>query len=93
LGIPYVLLVRNSQGWRFWVYLAIGSGIGPSLVLSPSLYAFLRRSFDGPPSTDDYYTACIATMVSCLTALVYLLLLRRAQSWQVARSSISDGRE
>jgi hypothetical protein len=78
LGIPYVLLVRNSQGSRFWIYLAVGTGIGPALVLSPFIYSLLRRSLDTEP-TDYLYNACIAAVVSGLTALIYLLLLRQAQ--------------
>jgi len=81
LGIPYVLLVRNSKGWRFWIYLALGSGIGPALVLSPLFHSLLRRSLDNLPTqlTDYYYCACISTVVSGSTALIYLLLLRRSQ--------------
>lgn len=81
LGIPYVLLVRSSKGWRFWIYLVLGSGIGPAFVLSPLFYSFLRGSFDSLPAepTDYYYGVCISAMVSSLTTLVYLLLLRRGQ--------------
>jgi hypothetical protein len=75
LGVPYVLLVRSSRGWRFWVYLAFGSSIGPALVLC----AVLTRTGYGGMTTDDYGTFCLSTAVSSVTTLIYLLLLRRAQ--------------
>ena len=75
LGLPYVLLVRSSRGWRFWVYLALGSGIGPALVL----FAVLTRASSHDLTTDDYVNFCISAVVSSLTTLTYLLLLRRAQ--------------
>jgi hypothetical protein len=80
LGIPYVLLVRSSIGWRFWIYLAIGSGIGPALVL----YAVLTRTSSPGSTTDDYVNFCISAAVSSITTLIYLLLLRRTQ---LARNS------
>lgn len=81
LGIPYVLLVRNSKGWRFWIYLALGTGIGPALFLSPLLYSFLTRSSPGslPSEPADYGSVGISTVFSSFTILIYLLLLRRAQ--------------
>ena len=78
LGIPYVLLVRSSRGPRFWTFLALGSGIGPVIVLGPLLYSFLTHS-SLPSESADYSTVAISAAVSSLTALIYLLLLRRAQ--------------
>jgi hypothetical protein len=75
LGLPYVLLVRNCIGQRFWAYLALGSGIGPVLVL----FAVLTRTDSLSLTTDDYGTFCSSAVVSILTTLTYLLLLRRAQ--------------
>jgi hypothetical protein len=86
LGIPYVLLVRNSRGWRFWVYLVLGSGIGPALFLSPLLYSFRARS--SLSGATDYVTVYVSALVSCLTALIYLLLLRRAQTGRKLNPSI-----
>lgn len=81
LGLPYVLLVRNSKGWRFWIYFVLGSGIGPVLVLSLFFYTFLKGSLNNLPTkpTDYYFGACISVVVSSLTTLICLLLLRRAQ--------------
>ena len=70
LGVPFVLLVRNAKGWRFWIYLALGSGIGPGIILIMSL-----RSVE--PA--DYSAVPISAAISSLTTLIYLLLLRRAQ--------------
>jgi hypothetical protein len=81
LGTPFVLLVRNSRGWRFWVYLALGSGIGPALLLSSWLYSFLTRSRSGSLTAESpgCFAFCISAAVSSITTLIYLLLLRRAQ--------------
>jgi hypothetical protein len=83
--MPFVLLVKNSRGWRFWIYLTIGSGIGPALVLSRLLYSLLTHSSSGSPTTEspDYSTIWVSAAVSNLTTLIYLLLLRRAQlAWK-----------
>jgi hypothetical protein len=81
LGMPFVLLVRNIGGWRFWIYLAIGSSIGPGLFFGTLLYSFLTRSSSGSMTTEpaDYSAVYISTAVSSLTTLIYLSLLRRAQ--------------
>lgn len=83
LGIPYVLLVRSSRGRRFWIYLAVGSAIGPVLVLGPLLYSFLTGSSSGnQPITGPYLSGGISVVISGLSTLIYLLLLRRAQAEQ-----------
>ena len=81
LGIPFILLVRNSRGWRFWIYFALGSGIGPAIFLSPVLYPLVTDSSFGIPTTKspDYSGIWISAAVSNLTTLIYLLLLRRPQ--------------
>lgn len=78
LGIPYVLLVRSGRGTRFWIFLALGSGIGPVIVFSPLLYSLLAHS-SLPSEHADYSTVAISAAVSSLAALIYLLLLRRVQ--------------
>jgi hypothetical protein len=92
LGIPYVILVRSSRGPRFWIYLALGTGIGPAFCVFDLLYSFLTHSAANHLRTaladDDYIlTLCISAVVSSLTALIYLALLRRADLAEQRRES------
>jgi uncharacterized MnhB-related membrane protein len=90
LAIPIVLAVRNIGGWRFWMYFALGSCIGPAWFLGMELYF----SFASPhraafvPGPIDLFLRAAA--VSCLTTLLYLLLLRRAQTVAPKKSAASE---
>jgi len=81
MGIPFVLLVRNSRGWRFWIYLALGTGIGPCLIFGFSLFALVARASSGSLTTGpaDYSAVPISAVISSFTTLIYLLLLQRAR--------------
>lgn len=79
LAIPIVLIVLNFRGWRFWMYLAIGCAIGPTLMFGLALYAFLTE-----PSMVGFNAGAgplliLGSAISCLTTLIYLLLMRRSQ--------------
>ncbi len=80
LAIPIVLMVRNISGWRFWIYWVLGSCFGPMLVLGIALYSAVRaanfEAFPGNAASVVY----LAGAISCLTTLLYLLLLRRGQT-------------
>ena|ERR1035438_6285377 len=79
LAIPAVLLVRDLRGLRFWIYLAMGSCIGPAIILGIAFYSALRSpNFVGFPE-NSLSTVCLAAGISSVTTLIYLLLLRRAQ--------------
>lgn len=79
LAIPAVLLVRDLRRRRFWLYLALGSCIGPVLILGIAFYSALSApNFAGFPR-NSMSTAYLAAGISFLTTLIYLLLLRRAQ--------------
>jgi hypothetical protein len=87
LAIPAVLLVRDLRRWRFWVYLALGSFIGPVLILGIAFYSAVRApNFAGFPR-DSMSTAYLAAGISFLTTLIYLLLLRRAQGLVIDRTA------
>jgi hypothetical protein len=86
LAIPVVLLVKNIHGWRFWIYLAIGICFGPVLILVVSWYAATRGlSLAGFAGVSIVY---ISGVVSGLTTLLYLLLLRRAQARHLLRATV-----
>ena len=80
LALPLVFLVRNLRGWRFWMYWAIGICIGPLIVLLVDRIAASRGlALAGIPGglSSAYY---LATAISGLSSLIYLLLLRRGQT-------------
>ena len=90
LAIPIVLAVRNIGGWRFWMYFALGSCIGPAWFLGMALYFFLKSPthFGSVPGPLGLYVR--PAVVSSLTTLVYLLLLRRAQTVAPKKSAPSE---
>lgn len=80
LAIPIVLLIKNIGGWRFWMYWLIGSCFGPALILAVGLNNGLRST-----NFDLFFHNAMSMMrlaapISCLTTLLYLLLLRRGQA-------------
>ena len=83
LAIPIILTLTNIRGWRFWIYLAIGSSIGPLLILGFGLYIFLAEPNVGGLMAHGAPVIGLATAVSCLTSLFFLLLLRRVQAAMV----------
>jgi hypothetical protein len=82
-AIPVVLIANSFCRWRLWLYLALGTCIGPILYLALGLYSFLRSKtpihiFEMPPQF---------IVVSFLTTLIYLLLIRRAQAAAIRKRS------
>jgi ABC-type Fe3+-siderophore transport system permease subunit len=79
---PMVLKIKNIAGWRFWLYWALGSSFGPL-----SMFAVFALVFFLVPGSPDAHwirpelmpLVYLATAISSLAALFYLLLLRRAQ--------------
>jgi len=90
LAIPIVLAVRNIGGWRFWMYFALGSCIGPALFLGMSVYFFLKSPshLGSVPGPLGLYVR--PAVVSSLTTLIYLLLLRWAQTVAPKKSAGSE---
>jgi hypothetical protein len=79
LAVPVVLLVRNIQGWRFWMYWGLGLLFGPAMILGISLYSTVRApNFAGFPG-NSISLVYLAGAISGLSSLIYLLLLRRGQ--------------
>jgi hypothetical protein len=87
LALPLVLVVRNVRAWRFWMYWGIGVCFGPILVLLVERIAaskgFALAGIPGGMSTAYY----LATAISAVSALIYLLLLRRGQTQADLRES------
>jgi hypothetical protein len=91
LAIPIVLGVRDIDGWRFWVYFALGIGIGPLTLLGMKLYFSLASHAAFVPGPIELYIRPVA--VSSLTTLIYLLLLRGAQATGAKKSAAESRAE
>jgi hypothetical protein len=78
LAAPVVLAVTDFHGWRLWFFLAVGSCIGPIVMVG---FALWNRLSDG--DTSGFYAGwrflVLAAAVSCTTTLIYLWLIRRAE--------------
>lgn len=79
VAIPVVLLVRNIRGWRFWMYWGLGIAFGPALIYAVSVYSAFREQNFESSAMGSVSSVAMAGAVSGLTALFYLLLLRRGQ--------------
>ena len=82
ISIPAVLIVRNISGSRFWLYLFLGSSVGPLLMLLLFVAVFVLVPHG--PSAQWFNPALrplvyFAAAISSLTSLCYLLLLGWAQ--------------
>ena len=77
---PFVLLAKNLRGWRLPVLWLGGSCIGPVLLLGFGALVFhgLAGFWNAVPEVTDFLFLTAA--LSCLSATLYLLLLRRAQA-------------
>ena len=83
ISAPFVLIVRNVRGLRFWIYWVLGSCAGPLLMLALFVVVYLIV----PRSPNEQWIrpellplVYLAAAISSLTALFHLSLLRRAQS-------------
>jgi hypothetical protein len=93
LGLPFVLAVKDLRAWRFWLWLAIGTCIGPLLIVGWVLLE--APGYPHDKVSEALYGAMffvyMATGVSSLTALIYLLLLRWAQKQERKRHVVIEG--
>jgi hypothetical protein len=92
LAIPVVLIAKDLHGWRFRVYWAIGSCIGPLLIYSVALYFFLTSPNTSSFAPEAKNVVYLATAISSLTTIIYLLLLRWAHTRAAADPSTRSGR-
>jgi MFS family permease len=81
-SVPAVLMCTNIRAWRFWLYWALGSCIGPLLMLVLCAAVFFAMPHDAnAPWFSPVVRPLIymAAAISSLTSLLYLALLRWAQ--------------
>ena len=89
LALPFILSVTNLSKWRFLAFWALGTAIGPLVMLGISLVFFLRAS----PAATFFFPeamAWFATSVACLATLIYLLLVRYDQHRARLRAAIRN---
>jgi hypothetical protein len=79
IGLSFVLTIEKIGRWRFWMYLAIGAGIGPSLMAAVGTFTWLTSTNFVGWAPEAKNLVWLGFAVSTLTTLIYLLLLRRCQ--------------
>jgi hypothetical protein len=89
IASPLILIINNVSGWRFWLYMGIGSSIGPLLTYQGMILPFLR-AYKGHYSQAPALLVVLgtSTLLSGLATLSYLLLLRRAQNRYAERKRL-----
>jgi hypothetical protein len=87
LALPLVVLIRRADGWHLWAPLAVGTAIGPATMILFTIYVGLKSNLPlnaiyshRDPMSNTFI--CLATVISLLTTLFFLLFLRRAQREQ-----------
>ena len=80
LALPIVLTQTHIDGWRFWAFLGLGTALGPAAIAAFEVYGWIANGRTG--RFDDFGLGFffLGAIVAGVTSLVYLLLLRRAQS-------------
>ncbi len=79
VSTPAVLIVKNFQGARFWVYLVMGSLVGPLMMLA--LFAAVYLLVPHQPGQswfrpELHVLLYVSAGISSLTTLFYLLCVR-----------------
>ena len=44
IAIPLILIINDISGWRFWLYLGMGTSSGPILVFATILVPFIKHA-------------------------------------------------
>jgi hypothetical protein len=82
LSLPIILTVSQFERSRFWVFLLVGTAIGPLTMIAAELvleiYTVLENpnSMLGAPEFGKFLL--LPASVSFVTTLIYLLLMRRS---------------
>lgn len=78
IALGFVLSVTNFSGWRFLAIWALGTAIGPLVILGVSLFFFMSTLHEGAffyPASMAWFSVAIASPAT----LLYLLLVRSSQ--------------
>jgi len=85
VAIPLILKINNVSGWRFWLYLGMGTSSGPIIVFVALLVPFIKRAtqIDRTQNTAVAFVTLITLGFFAIPffvgTLTYLLWLRKAQ--------------
>jgi hypothetical protein len=74
LALPFVLLIRDAEGFRAWLILVLGSAIGPAVLLTWTLLATHGTPVDWNANGS---AVLMAFVIGLLTTLFYIALLKR----------------
>jgi hypothetical protein len=94
LALPILLKVTDFSRWRFLIFLAVGTALGPTVILAIFVVDFIAAGrtdslFSIPAGLMEF-----ATIVASLVTLIYLLLIRfdqrRAHRRQADNATQSD---
>jgi hypothetical protein len=93
LALPFILAVKDLRAGRFWLWFAIGTCIGPLLMLGIVWFEVLRdpRLHFSSSLSEAMFFIYLAAGVSSLATLLYLLLLRWAQKQEGKRHVVVEG--
>lgn len=95
VAIPLILRINNVSGWRFWLYLGIGTSTGPTIVFLALLVPFIKRAIQIDHTQNS--AVAIVTLIALglfaipffVGSLTYLLCLRKAQTSVLKRMSVA----
>ena len=75
IALPFIITLKNAQGWRGWFILLIGTSIGPGFILTwGRIESPGRFTWQG-----DGYALVVSLIISFLTTVSYVLGLKFAR--------------
>jgi hypothetical protein len=95
VAIPFILKINNVSGWRFWLYLGIGSSPGPIIVFVEILVPFIKYAIRiGTPNKNVAFVTLMTLGLFAIPffigTLAYLLWLRKAQTSVLKRTNLAS---
>lgn len=93
VAIPLILKINNVSGWRFWLYLGIGSGSLPIIVFLVILVPFIKHSIQSGHTPNTAFVTLITLAFFAIPVFVgtltYLLWLRKAQKSVLKQTNLA----
>ena len=95
VAIPFILQINNVSGWRFWLYLGIGSSPGPIIVFVKVLVPVIKDAIRiGTPTKNVAFVTLVTLGLFAIPffvgTLTYLLWLRKAQTSVLKRTNLAS---
>lgn len=92
VAIPLILRINDVSGWRFWLYLSIGSSPGPIIVFVAILVPVIKNAtrIGHAQNTAVAFVTLVTLGLFAIPffvgTLTYLLWLRKAQTTVLKRN-------